>query len=254
MPTRAATLLLALVLQALAPSAAHTAEVRTLAANAVKGPLVELVAAFEAATGHAVRMAWGGTEGIAARIERGETVDIVLIGSDRLDRLLADGRLRAGTKREFARSGVGVAIRQGLPRPDVTTADGVREAVLAAGRIAYSSGPSGAYVADMLARMGVGHRIAGRVIQPGSGVQVADLLARGEADLGFQQVSELLHAEGIDYLGPLPAEIQNVTIYALALHPSAAASEAAQTLVRFLTRAEAAPAIVRAGMDPGHNP
>lgn len=254
MPMRAARLLLAFVFLALAPSAARTAEVRTLAANAVKGPLVELVAAFETATGHTVRMAWGGTEGIAARIERGEAVDIVLIGSDRLDRLLADGRLRAGTKREFARSGVGVAIRPGLPRPNVTTAAGVREAVLAAGRIAYSSGPSGAYVADMLARMGIGERIAGRVIKPASGIQVADLLARGEADLGFQQVSELLDASGIDYLGPLPADIQNVTIYALAQHPSAEASEAAQALARFLTRPEAAPAVVRAGMDPGRNP
>jgi molybdate transport system substrate-binding protein len=186
---------------------AQAAEVKVLAANPAKGPMLELVSAFEKTSGHKVITVWGGTEAIAKRVGDGEVVDIVIIAASNIDKLIAEGKLVAGGRADFAKSGVGIAVRSGLPKPDISSGDAVKRAVLAAQSVAYSSGPSGFYIADMFTKMGISDQIKGKVTQPASGVQVGELLARGEADLGFQQVSELVHVKGIDYLGPLPADI-----------------------------------------------
>ncbi len=248
MATRAKPRLALLLLAASAIGAARADEVKVLAANALKAPCVELASAFERATGHRVTLHWGGTEGLARRIAGGEAADVVLIAAPNLDRLVAEGRLAPGSRTDFARSLVGVAARPGLPRPDVSTAEGLKQAVLAAGAVAYSSGPSGAHVADLFRRLGIAGQVADRVRQPPSGIPVADLLARGEADLGFQQVSELLHAPGIQYLGPLPAELQGATVYAAGLHAESASPEAARAFVRALTGPGAAAALEKAGL------
>jgi molybdate transport system substrate-binding protein len=247
------TLRAALVAAAMAfgVGAAHAAEVRVMAANALKEAHVELVAAFERSSGHKVTTVWGGTEGIAKRIADGEVVDVVIIAAPNIDRLIQAGKLTAGSRADVARSGIGVAVRSGLPRPDVSSGEAVRNAVLAARSVAYSSGPSGFYLADLFTKMGIAEQIRDKVKQPASGVQVGELVARGEADLGFQQVSELLHVKGIDYLGPLPPDIQSVTVYSAGLHVAAPAPEAARALVRFLTAPEAGPVIRKIGMEPG---
>jgi molybdate transport system substrate-binding protein len=229
----------------------HAAEVKVLAANPAKGPFLELVSAFEKASGHKVVTVWGGTEAIAKRISDGEVVDIVIIAAPNIDKLIAEGKLVAGGRADFAKSGVGIAVRSGLPKPDISSADAVKRAVLAAQSVAYSTGPSGFYIADMFKKMGISDQIQGKVTQPASGVPVGELLARGEADLGFQQVSELLHVKGIDYLGPLPADIQNITVYSAGLHTAAPAPDAASALMKFLTAPEAAPVIKKTGMEPG---
>ena len=231
--------------------AAQADEVKVMAANAVKEAYVELVSAFEKSTGHKVTTIWGGTEGVTKRISGGEIVDIVLIAAPNIDRLIAEGKLVSGSRADFAKSGVGVAVRAGLPKPDISSAEAVKRAVLAANSVAYSSGPSGFYVADLFKRMGIADEIKNKVRQPASGVQVGELVARGEADLGFQQVSELLHVKGIDYLGPLPPEIQNTTIYSTGLHTAAPALDAARTLVKWLTSPEAGSIINKIGMEPG---
>ena len=146
---------------------------------------------------------------------------------------------------------MGIAVRSGLPKPNISTAEAVKAAVLQARSVAYSSGPSGHYIVDLFTRMGIAEQVKGKVRQPPSGSQIAELLARGEADLGFQQISELLHAAGVDYLGPLPAEIQNVTIYAAGLHAAAPSAEAARALVRHLTSPDSAASIRKVGMEPG---
>lgn len=231
--------------------AAQAAEVKVMAANAVKEAYLELVSAFEKSTGHKVTTIWGGTEGVTKRISGGEVVDIVVIAAPNIDRLIAEGKLVSGSRADFAKSGVGVAVRTGLPKPDVSSAEAVKRAVLAANSVAYSSGPSGFYVADLFKRMGISDQIKEKVRQPASGVQVGELVARGEADLGFQQISELLHVKGLDYLGPLPPEIQNMTIYSAGLHTAAPAPDAARALVKSLTSPQAGPVLKKIGMEPG---
>jgi molybdate transport system substrate-binding protein len=126
----------------------------------------------------------------------------------------------------------------------------VKQAVLAAKSVAYSSGPSGFYLANLFQNMGITDQIKGRVKQPPSGVQVGQLLARGEADLGFQQISELQHVKGIDYLGPLPAEIQEITVYSAGLHSASKVPEAGKALMQFLSGPKAGTIIKKIGMEP----
>ena len=126
----------------------------------------------------------------------------------------------------------------------------MRKAVLDAKSVAYSTGPSGFYIVELLKRLGIAEQVKDKVKQPPSGTQIAEMLARGDADLGFQQVSELAHAKGIDYLGPLPADVQNITIYAAGLHSASAAPGAAKALVAFLTAPTAEPILKKAALDP----
>jgi len=232
-------------------SAAHAAEIRVMAVNAVKAAHVELVSAFEQSSGHKVTTLWGGTEAITQRIGDGDVVDVVIIAAPNIDKLILAGKLVAGSRADVAKSGIGVAVRSGLPKPDISSGEAVRKAVLAANSVAYSSGPSGFYLADLFRKMGIAEQIRDKVKQPASGVQVGELVARGEADLGFQQVSELTHVKGIDYLGPLPADIQSITVFSAGLHTAAPAPEAAKALVKFLTAPEAGSSIRKMGMEPG---
>jgi molybdate transport system substrate-binding protein len=231
--------------------AARADEVKVLAANAVKEPLLALAASFEKATGHKAIVSWSGTEGIAKRILGGEVADVVLVGSASIERLIQAGRLVPGSQADFAKVGVGVAVRAGLPRPDISSADGVRRAVLDARSVAYSSGPSGQYIAELFKRLGIAEQVKDKLKLPPSNVLVGEVLARGEADLGFQQISDLLNVNGIDYLGPLPSDIQNITVYSAGLHSAAPAPAAARALMKSLTAPEAGPIIKKSGMEPG---
>jgi molybdate transport system substrate-binding protein len=227
------------------------AEIRVLAANALKEPYLELVSNFEKSTGHKVTTLWGGTEAIDKRIRGGEVVDVVLIAAANIDRLILDGKLVSGSRADFAKSGIGMAVRSGWPKPDVSSVEAIRRAVLEANTVAYSSGPSGFYIADLFKKMGIAEQITDRVRQPASGTQVGELLVRGEAELGFQQISELLHVKGIDYLGPLPPEIQSITIYAAALHAASPVPDAAKALTQSLTAPDAKSILKKIGMESG---
>jgi molybdate transport system substrate-binding protein len=239
------------VMLLLSATPARAEEIKVIASAAVKEVLLELVPAFEKSRGHTVTPIWAGTEAITKRIQAGELADVVVIAAPNIDRLIAEGRLVARSRVDVAKSGVGVAVRAGLPKPDITSAEAVKQAALAARSVAYSSGPSGFYIAELFKRMGIAEHIKDKVKQTPSGVQVAELLARGEADLGFQQMSELLHAKGIHYLGPLPDDIQHITVFTGAVHSSAAAPDPASELLRFLTAPEADAAIRKTGMAPG---
>lgn len=230
---------------------AHAAEIKVIASAAVKDAVLDLIPAFEKSSGHKVTTIWAGTEAITKRISGGEVVDIVLIAAPNIDKLISEGKLVAGSRADVAKSGIGVAVRAGLPKPDISSGEAVKQTVLAAKSVAYSSGPSGFYLADLFKRMGITDQIKDKVKQTPSGVQVGEVVARGEADLGFQQVSELLHLKGIHYLGPLPADIQHITVFSAGLHTAATAPDAAKALVKFLTGAEAGPIIRKTGMEPG---
>jgi molybdate transport system substrate-binding protein len=232
-------------------NAARAVDITVMMANAVGHPFAELTPAFETSTGHKVVTIRGGSEGLAKRIRDGEVVDIIIIAAPEIDRLISEQKLVTVGRADFAKSGIGVAVRAGLPLPEISSRDAVRTAVLAARSIAYSSGPSGNYVAELFKKMGIWDDIKDRVKQPPSGVQISELLARGDADLGFQQVSELLNAKGIAYLGPLPPDIQNFTVYAAGLHAAAPQPDAAKLLVKHLTMPSAGPILRTYGLEPG---
>jgi len=231
-------------------SVAQATELKVMAASAVKEAYIELVSDFEKSSGNKVITIWGGTEGLAKRISSGEVVDIVIVAAPNIDKLIIEGKLVAGGRVDIAKSGVGIALRTGLPKPDISSPEAVKRAVLAATLVAYSTGPSGFYIAELFKKMGIADQIKDKVRQPASGAPLGELVARGEADLGFEQISNLIHVKGIDYLGPLPPDIQNITVYSAGVHTAAPAPGPARALVKFLTAPEAGPVIRRIGMEP----
>jgi len=230
-----------------ASGCAHAAEVTTMGSQAIKAVLVELAPAFEASTQHKVSPVWVGE--ILKRIKEGEVVDLVILPSGQIDELIKVGKIAPGSRVDLARSGVGVAVRAGAPKPDISSSDALKGALLSAKSIAISSGSSSVYMVGVFQRMGIADEIKPRVRQIAPGLAVGDALARGEAEIGFQQISELLPIGGITYLGPLPTEIQNYTLYAGGIHTSAKAPEAAAALLQFLRSPAARPVILKAGME-----
>lgn len=230
---------------------ARAAELKVIASNAAKEAVLDLIPAFEKSSGHKVTMIWAGTEAITKRIGGGEVVDVVLIAAPNIDKLISEGKLVGGSRTDIAKSGIGVAVRAGLPKPDISSGEAVKKAVLDAKSVAYSSGPSGFYIAELFKKMGIADQIKDKVKQTPSGVQVGEVVARGDADLGFQQISELLHLKGIHYLGPLPPDIQHLTVWSTGLHSAAPSPDAAKALVKYLSGPEAAASIRKAGMEPG---
>jgi molybdate transport system substrate-binding protein len=228
---------------------ALAAELKVVAPNAVKEAVTEIAARFEKETKHKLVMSWAGSETIFKRVSDGEMFDVVVTTSAGIDRLAKDGKLVAASKRDVARSAVAVAVKAGAARPDVSTVDGLRQALLKAESIAISSGASGRYLEQLFQKLGIAEQIKHKIKQPPSGAQIGDLLARGEAELGFQQVTELMHAKGFQYLGPLPAEVQNYTIWSVAVHASSKEGEAAGAFIKDMSAPQSAAVIRASGME-----
>ena len=229
----------------------HAAEIKLIASNAVKEACHDLLPAFERASGHKVAAVYGGTPDITKRIDGGEVVDLVVLSAGSIDGLIKRGRLAEGSRVDFVRSAIGVAIRPGAPKPDISSGDAVKASLIKASSIVISSGPSSVYLLGLFERMGIADALKPKIKQLGPGASVGEALARGEGDLGFTQVSEFVTIKGIDYLGPLPSDIQNVTVFSLGRHASAPSAEAARALVKFLTSPDAAPVIRHSGLEPG---
>jgi molybdate transport system substrate-binding protein len=228
---------------------ASAAEIKVIASNAVREPYRELVPVFEKTSGHKVTIDWGGTVDIVKRIGGGEIADVVIIPAVRIDDFVREGRLVS--RIDLARSGVGVAVRAGAPRPDISSATALRSALLAAKSIVLSSGPSSVYLPTLFQKMGIADELKPKIIKIGPGLPVGETIARGEGEIGFTQMSELMSVKGIDYLGPLPAEVQFITVFSAGIHVAAPAPEAARALLKFLTAPEAAAVLKRHGMEPG---
>jgi molybdate transport system substrate-binding protein len=230
------------------------AGINVACSGAFRAAYLALVPAFEAETGHRIATVWGASIGdaptsIPSRLRRGEDIDLVILSGDSLDRLVGEGLVAAGSRADLARSGIGVAVRAGAPRPDIGSREALVTALLQARSIAHSSSASGVYLRALLARLGLADALAGKVVQV-EGEPVGRVVARGEAEIGFQQVSELLPVAGIDYVGPLPAEIQEITVFAAGIPAAARQPAAARALVAFLTGPAAGPTIERCGMEP----
>jgi molybdate transport system substrate-binding protein len=231
---------------------AQAAEIRMLAAGAVKEAFLELVPQFESTSGNKVAATWTGSADISKRIGAGEAFDLVIVGAPDIDAFVKDGKMMPGSRVDIASSGVGMAVKAGSPRPDISSSEAVKKALLSARAVAYSTGPSGIYVQRLFDRLGIADQMKDKSKQTAPGVRVAQYIANGEAELGFQQVSELVHEAGIDFLGPLPAEIQNVTVYSSGIPIGSNASEPAKALQAFLSAPSAAPIFRKNGMDPSH--
>ena len=230
---------------------ARSDEIKVMASGAVKETYLELVPQFEKASGHRVVTIWPGTAEMMKRLKAGDSVDLVIIGTDSLDELIKLGKIEPGSRVDFARSGVGVAVRAGARKPDISSGDAVKLALLSAGSIGYSSGPSGVYLDSLFQRMGITDQLKSKLKRPPPGALVGEMVARGEVEIGFQQVSELIHVSGIDFLGPLPPDIQHITIFSSGIHKGATKPDAAKALVKFLTSPSAAMVIKKNGMEPG---
>jgi molybdate transport system substrate-binding protein len=226
------------------------AEIKVMATNAVKEAVNDLIPQFEKVSGHTVKTVWDGTPVVAKRIAAGEIVDIVSIPAAGIDDLIKQGKLAAGSRVDFVQSKIGVAVRPGAPKPDISSGEALKASLLAAKSIILSGGPSGGYLTGLFKRMGIESAIKPKIKQLVPGQLVGEALARGEGDLGFTQISEFLMVKGIDYIGPLPADIQSITVYSLGVHANAPSKEAAKILIKFLTSPEAVSAIRKRGMDP----
>jgi molybdate transport system substrate-binding protein len=234
----------------LVPGMAQAAEIKVMMSAAFKAAYLELVPQFERATEHRVVTIGAPSFDIVARLKAGEVVDIVILAGAALDQLIKDGKIVAGSRADLAKSGVGLAVRAGAPKPNIGSADAFKQALLAAKSVAYSTGPSGVYLAGLFQRMGIADTLKPKIRQV-KGEPVGAVVARGEADIGLQQVSELLPVAGIDFVGPLPPEIQEVTVFSAGLHVGAKEPEAAKALLKFLTAPAVAPVIRKTGMEPG---
>jgi molybdate transport system substrate-binding protein len=230
---------------------ADAADVKVMASAAIKEAYLELVPQFEKSTEHKVSTTWAGTVDMTKRLNAGEVFDLIIMAGPSIDEFIKQGKLVAGSRVDLAKSGVGVAVRAGAPKPDISSGDAVKRAMLAAKSIAYSTGPSGVYLAALFQRMGIADQVKDKVKIGAPGVPIGEIIARGEAEIGFQQVSELLPVAGINYIGPLPQDIQQITVFASGIHTAATQADAAKALVKFLTSPQAAPVIKKKGMEPG---
>jgi molybdate transport system substrate-binding protein len=239
--------------------AASAADVHVMISAGFYGAYSELGPAFERASGHHLVTTRGPSmgdspEAIPARLARGEAADVVILDGGATDELGRKGLVRADSKIELARSLIGMVVRAGDAKPDIGSVEAFRTTLLAAKSIAYSDSGSGTYLSTTLfPKLGVADQVAGKsrkVRGPPSGEPVASVVARGEAAIGFQQVAELIHAPGITYVGPIPAEFQPGFSFAGSLTNTVRQPEAASALIRFLASPEAAPAITKAGLMP----
>jgi len=215
---------------------------------ATRGLLRALAGQYAHDTGIAVRAEADGGVRVAARIRAGEAIDVVVLADSSIEELSGEGTVIPGTRTELVRSGIAVAVRAGARRPEIATADNLRQAVLAAGSLGYSTGPSGRYLEQLFGRFGILESIRGRITVAPAGTPVASLIASGAVELGFQQLSEMLEVPGIDILGPLPAAIQSFTVFSGAIAACCHDRAAAGALLDYLASPAHAEILHRFGM------
>jgi molybdate transport system substrate-binding protein len=229
-----------------------TADIVGISSMATRQILAERSSAYRQKTGRSVAIESVGGVDAARRIRSGEKFDIVVLADDAMKKLEEDGFLKPGSRAGFADSAIAVAVRSGAKRPDLSNEAATKAAVLSSQSIGYSTGPSGTHVLKLLEKWDADQSKSVRIIQAPPGVPVGTLVARGDAELGFQQLSEFLDVPGIDIIGALPQEIQSLTRFSCGVGALASDEAGARDFIGYLTSAEADASIRRHGMEPAH--
>jgi molybdate transport system substrate-binding protein len=243
------------VLALLVATPARADEIKVMTSGAFTEAYQQLVEQFQKTTRHTVVTTYGASMGgaqdsIPVRLDRGEPVDVVIVIDAALEPLIKKGQVVTASRVQLARSMIGIAVRKGAPRPDISTIAALRQTLLQAKSIAYSASASGTYVStELFKRLGIADQVKDKARRIES-ERVGAVVARGDAEIGFQQVSELLPIAGIDYVGLLPAEVQQVSIISAAIATKATAPSAAKALIEFLASPAAAATIQKTGLEP----
>ena len=222
-----------------------------LFSNGVKAVVLDLLPEFERANGVTPEITWASTNMLMDEIRKGATGDLAILTDEAIDDLIRQGKMVAGSRVDLARSAIGIAVREGASKPDIGSTAAFKQALLSARAISYSkTGISGVYFPTVLERLGITDAMKGKTVIPPPGVLVGEVVVKGEADLGVQQISELLPVPGIEIVGPLPAELQKVTVFSAGLFTGASELQVAKALVAMLTSAASRPVYQRKGMEP----
>ena len=230
-------------------AAVSAAEINVISTQATQEAYLELVAQFEKASGHKVKTLFNGTLNVQKRLADGEPYDLIIMARPAIDEQIKLGKALAGSRVDLAKSGTGLAVRKGAAKPDIGSVDALKKTLLTAKSIGYSTGPSGVYMLSVFEKLGIADQVKGKLKQTPSGVFVGTLIANGDAEVGFQQIAELVHFAGIDYVGPLPGNLQRMTMFSTGIHSGAKQSNEAKALVKFITAPAAAPVIRKHGLE-----
>jgi molybdate transport system substrate-binding protein len=243
-----------LVILLVRAATAYADDIIVMTSGAFTAAYLDLAPGFERSTNNKLMTAatsmGTGADSIPSRLARGEPADVVIVAADALDQLIKDGRVMAGSRVDLARSSIGMAVRAGARKPDISSVEALRQTLLAAKSVAYSASVSGDYlVGELFPRLGIADQLKSksRKIER---ERVGAVVARGDAEIGFQQISELLPVLGIDVVGPLPPEVQRVTVFSAGIASRSTHIAAAQAFVRFLASPAASAAVVKSGMEP----
>jgi molybdate transport system substrate-binding protein len=248
-------LALGVVSALLLAGSANAAEVRVMISGGLTAAYKELVPEFERLTGNTVLTAYGPSMGttvnaIPVRLERGEAADVLIMVGYALGDLVKQGKVVADSRVDLVKSPIGIAVKSGAPKPDISSADAVKRALLATKTIAYSDSASGVYVStEMFEKLGIADAMKDKARKIPA-TPVGEIVARGDAEIGFQQVSELLPVQGIDIVGQLPSELQKVTVFSAGIASASKEPDAGKALIKFLASPAASAAIIKSGMEP----
>lgn len=236
----------------LSTASTRAAEIKVLASNGVKAALEELAPAFERATGNKLSITFGLAAVLKRQIEAGEAFDLAILTSAGIEDLAKQGKVDGGSRAAIARSGVGIGIRKGGPRPDIGTPDALKRTLLSAKSISWAKeGASGVYFASVLERIGIAEQMKPKVQLASSGAEVGKLVAAGQVELGVILVNELMAAPGVEVLGPLPAALQNYTAFHAGVGAGSKNPAVARALIQFLTSPSSGAVFKAKGQEPG---
>jgi molybdate transport system substrate-binding protein len=221
-----------------------------LCTNGVKSVMLDLIPAFERERGIKIAVSWGSTQALLKDLESGARGDLAVLTDEAIDALMEHGKVNAGSRVDLARSGIGVAVRKGAKRPDIASPEALKRALLAAKAVAHSkTGLSGIYFPTVLARLGIADEMKGKIVIPDAGTPVGELVAKGDAELGIQQISELLPVAGVEIVGPLPQPLQKITTFSGGVLTAAKEPSLATALLKFVA-AQSPRLLKEKGLEP----